>query len=62
MLSFVLTFSPDECQSKSFEKMITLLSAIFKFCYKISYPLQLWIFSWKMFAIAVCNTISFQKF
>jgi len=24
--------NPDECQSKSFEKMNTLLSAIFKFC------------------------------
>jgi len=32
MLSFILTFSPDECQSKSFEKMNTLLTAIFKFC------------------------------
>jgi len=32
MLSFILTFSPDECQSNSFEKMNTLLSAIFKFC------------------------------
>jgi len=30
MLSFTLTSSPDECQSKSFEKMNTLLSAIFK--------------------------------
>jgi len=29
---FILTFSPNECQSKSFEKMNTLLSAIFKFC------------------------------
>jgi len=26
------TFSLNECQSKSFEKMNTLLSAIFKFC------------------------------
>jgi len=32
MLSFLLTFSPDECQSKSFEKMNTLLSTIFEFC------------------------------
>jgi len=31
-LLYILTFSPDECQSKSFEKMSTLLSAIFKFC------------------------------
>jgi len=30
MLSFILTFFPDECQMKSFEKMNTLLSAIFK--------------------------------
>jgi len=30
--TFILTFSPNECQSKSFEKMNTLLSAIFKFC------------------------------
>jgi len=30
MLSFILLFSPDECQSKSFEKMNTLLSAIFE--------------------------------
>jgi len=29
-LSFILTFSPDECQTKSFENMNTLLSAIFK--------------------------------
>jgi len=28
----MLTFSPGECQSKSFEKMNMLLSAIFKFC------------------------------
>jgi len=28
MLSFILTFSPDVCQSKSFEKMNTLLSHI----------------------------------
>jgi len=27
-------FSPDECQSKSFEKMNTLLSAIFILAYK----------------------------
>jgi len=32
MFSFILTFSPEECQSKSFEKINTLLSAIFKFC------------------------------
>jgi len=33
---FLLTFSPDECQSKSFEKMNTLLSAIFiLFCPKV---------------------------
>jgi len=31
IFSFILTFSP-ECQTKSFEKMNTLLSAIFKFC------------------------------
>jgi len=30
MLSFILTFSPDEFQSKSFAKMNTLLSAIIK--------------------------------
>jgi len=30
MLSFILTSSPDECQSKSFEKMNTLLIASFK--------------------------------
>jgi len=29
-LPFILTFSPDECQTKSFEKMNMLLSAIFK--------------------------------
>jgi len=28
------TFSPNECQSKSFEKMNTLLSAIFKYFIK----------------------------
>jgi len=28
LLSFLLTFSPDECQSKSFENMNTLLSAV----------------------------------
>jgi len=32
MLSFILTFSPSECQTKSFEKINTLLSVIFKFC------------------------------
>jgi len=32
MLSFNLTFSTDKCQTKSFEKMNTLLSAILKFC------------------------------
>jgi len=30
--NFILTFSPDECQTKSFEKMNTLHSVIFKFC------------------------------
>jgi len=31
MLSFILTYSPNECQSKSFEKMNTLLLATFFF-------------------------------
>jgi len=31
MQSFILAFSPDECQTKSFEKMNMLLSAIFQF-------------------------------
>jgi len=35
MLSFILTFSHEECQSKSFEKMNTLLSASYYFCSKI---------------------------
>jgi len=29
---FILTLSPDECQSKSFEKMNTLLSAMYPNC------------------------------
>jgi len=33
LLSFILTFSSDEYQTKSFEKMNTLLSAIFKILY-----------------------------
>jgi len=32
LLSFILMLSPDECETKRFKQMNTLLSASFKFC------------------------------
>jgi len=37
MLSFILTFSTNECQSKSLEKMNMLLSAILKSQLQVGY-------------------------